>query len=42
MYVLTPHNYVALALAARFSEIGARRPRVATSFLIVGGDLLSI
>jgi hypothetical protein len=27
MYVLTPHNYVALALAARFSELGARRPR---------------
>ena len=28
MYVLTPHNYVALALAARFSELGAWRPRV--------------
>jgi hypothetical protein len=27
MYVLTPHNYLALALAARFSELGARRPR---------------
>jgi hypothetical protein len=32
MYVLTPHNYVALCLAARFSELGARSRGAVTSF----------